>query len=214
MPQIPTRIPGGPHRPASNGYRRRIPNLVSAYGARATATVNADTITGGTTNVNVENIDHHVNIVGKCDDVAGDGSNVVQYVEAYKHTFDNAGAFTSTLIGTFTDSTLTTAYTPTNGVDCDTLGVAARLHAGRITLEAAGTWSPGPLVQSYTVTARTIGDTNNPPTFTDGFANVTTLDLGIPVGFNSASGDLIDTTAIVTSFAGDRVEIVYTELAT
>ena len=58
-----------------------------------------------------------------CDDVNGDGTNIVQYVEAYVQTANpNTNVITSALAGTFTDESLTTAYTPTNPVDCNSIG--------------------------------------------------------------------------------------------
>lgn len=57
----------------------------------------------------------------KCDDVNGDGSSVINYVEAYSRTVKN-GSISTTLLGTFSDKSLQTTYIPNNPMDCDDLG--------------------------------------------------------------------------------------------
>lgn len=54
----------------------------------------------------------------RCDDVAGDGSNIVRYVELYSVDVLTAGA-APLLLGRFADSDLSTPYVPVNPVPCE-----------------------------------------------------------------------------------------------
>ena len=143
-----------------------------------------------------------------CDDVAGDGSNIVQYI-----TVSRMHATLGTYeLGVFTDETQATAYTPVNPVDCDMLGSPAVRKEGRIQL-GSGTlvWSPTPLTVSYTVSVQTIADLTNPPTFTDSFGNVTTFVLDEVQTFDHNTDLQSDGLAFVTVSDGDRVIISYIE---
>lgn len=153
-----------------------------------------------------------VRVTCLCDDVAGDGTNIVKYVAAHQVEVSGAGVLTSTALGTFTDNTLTTAYAPVNPVDCDAVGAAAVVRQGREIIENGTLWSPSALVQSYTIRVAAIGDPLNPPTFTDGFGNVTTFELGEVTTYGLEEG-LIDTTAVVGTGIGDSIVITYTEIS-
>lgn len=142
-----------------------------------------------------------------CDDVAGDGSNIVTYFTVNR-SHQTLGL--SIDVGTFTDETQATAYVPVNPVDCSSIGVAAVRKEGRLEI-SGGTWSPTPLTVSYTIRVADIADTNTPPTFTDSFGNVTSLEAGESLTFDHGDDLLSDGLATVTANVGDRVIITYIE---
>lgn len=144
-----------------------------------------------------------------CDDIAGDGSNIQQYIEVYARAVGDSG-IAAQLLGTFTDKTMTTPYVPINGVDCKTLGEPAVTKQGRMEL-LGGSWSPRPLMTSYTLRVASIANPMLPPTFQDSTGNVTALELGEVVSFTN-DAEFIDLLPIVTTSAGDRVVVTYLEL--
>lgn len=146
-----------------------------------------------------------------CDDVAGDGSNIVKYF-TLSRTHPKLGTYQ---IGVFEENDpASTAYTPVNPVDCNTLGSASVEKVGRVELGDGGVevWSPTPLTISYTVSVQSIADVSNPPTFTDSFGNVTTFVLGESQTYDHNSALQSDGLAFVTANDGDRVIISYIEL--
>lgn len=153
-----------------------------------------------------------VDIVCLIDDVNGDGTVLVSYVEAYA-VRDNGLAVTSTLIGTFTDSTLQMVYTPqgTRTLPCD-VGVAAQTLQRRLKLNGAGdTWSPTAAVQSYTVRVATVGATL--PTFTDSAGTTTELELGEVLSYSIENGAPLQNAPVVSNLdAANCVIISFTEL--
>ena len=166
-------------------------------------------------------------ICTKCDDVNGDGSLYGTYTEVAVVTLDDLGVPTRTVSGTFAtlgangapvaDNSLTTAYTPANPVDCDSIGgevVGLKQH--RVVLDAAGTWTRPALTTAVTVITRAIGDPANPPTVTDADGTPTNLQLGSEdwgAEWASNSNVLAGSFSVSTN-ADDLVTIIYTTLET
>lgn len=150
--------------------------------------------TGGTT----------VTTIGMCDDVAGNGSNIVKYVDAYVITYDG-NVHTSTNLGSYTDTSLTTSYTPINPTDCNGIGVEPIRKQGRVVFTNS-VWSPNPLTASYTIKVNGTG-----ASFTDSFGTTTTLLDGEVIEFTSNGTLLSDTTAVVTS-TGATISINFVDI--
>lgn len=149
--------------------------------------------------------------VAKIDDVAGDQTGaLVNYVQLFLAGADG----TTTLIGTKTQdlsADYTVLGTPRNATE---IGVNAKTAAFQETLPV-GVWVPGALVDSFTYAVFTVGDTLNPPTFTDSDGNVDDLFAGESPGYTIISDTVsFDTTNIkITVNAGDVVKVYGTKLA-
>ena len=143
------------------------------------------------------------------DDVNGDQSDLVKYVDACLIQV-SGNDVTSNNLGSFTDSTLKTRYNPVNPVDPESLGTTARVRQGRVEISGA-TWSPNDLIRSYSVVSRVVTNPVSPPTFTDSFGNVTNLPISVEVGY-SHDLDLLDSAPVVTVPADDKVIITYTQI--
>ena len=141
------------------------------------------------------------------DDVAGDGTVLVSYVDACLLNITADGTVTSTNLGSFTDACLDTIYTPTNPTQPGSAITQPVENSGRVVLTGSGVWSPNPLTQSYTITV--IAGT---PSFTDSFGNTSSMFAGEAPTYDFKY-DNIDTTPTVTAGAGDTVVITYIELA-
>jgi hypothetical protein len=149
-----------------------------------------------------------------CDDVAGNGSNIVNYVDAYVICYRD-GVLTSTLVGSYTDDTYQTVYVPVNGVKCDTLGTdVLGQNARRQVLIGAGAFTfPNVLTTAITVTVVSVGNTLTPPTFTDSLGNVSPMLAGESFSFSIKDSDAVFCTLpSITTNAGDRVHIHWTEV--
>lgn len=146
------------------------------------------------------------------DDVNGDGSVLVSYVESYAIR-DNGLAVSSTFIGTFEDATLQVPYTVlgTRTLPCD-VGAAARTLQRRLKLTGAGdNWSPTAAVQSYTIRVASVGATL--PTFTDSVGTVTELELGEVLSYSVENGAPLQDAPVVNNLdAANCVIISFTEL--
>ena len=125
----------------------------------------------------------------------------------------------TTELGNYTPD-LSGPYTPTGTVSLpgdvgsDIIGVSS----GRDVLDGAGTWNkPNNLVQSISVKVLTVGNIATPPTVTD-YRNVTTdLALGDYESWSvvtEAGPEVLTGDFTITSNAGDRVVITWTELST
>ncbi len=207
----------------------------------------------------------------KCDDVNGDGSNIVQYVDAIAHVYKN-GTLSATLLGQFTDDTLLTEYTPvnggicdnigvevidqikrcmvddvngdgtllvpyteyialnsdgsttsiitfngtltgpytpTNGVDPNTLGVPANGKAGMVRISNGVSWSPDSTIKDF---AYSINGVSNGSSFLDSNGNLTT---NLPDGHNASwnfNGLLSDGVPVITAGNPSEIIINYTTL--
>jgi hypothetical protein len=150
----------------------------------------------------------NIEIIHKCDDTLNDGSVIVQYVEVYSHIVDSAGLFTSSLIGTYTDHGLQTAYTPLFGKDCNSIGAYAKYMQGRLSI-TGGDWSPTALTKSYSIYVEST--TGGLPTFQDSFGNITNLKLGSITSYNDEEL-LADTTPVVQVPAGSEIIIAYVQI--
>lgn len=154
--------------------------------------------------------------VCKIDDVAGDSSNLVPYVELYCKEWDGT-ALTSTLIGTYTDETCQTAYAPLGApLDLSAQPDAMIDHNLR-RIDGASTFQLPATTTSWSYYVATIGDLNNPPTFTDSNGVVTPIDL---VGFSDQSdpdsrnaNGFFTVLPIFTTSAGDVIFVSYNEVS-
>ena len=142
----------------------------------------------------------------KCDDVNSDGSDIVSFIEAYFVESDGVDT-NSTLLGFFTDETLSVSYTlQGDNVECDSIGADAKILQKRIQITSGESWSPTLTTQSYTIRVDGAG-----ANFTDSDSNVTDLGNGEVLTFSNEEYDIMDDTSVVSS-TGANVFISYTEL--
>jgi hypothetical protein len=144
----------------------------------------------------------------KCDDVNGDGSVIVNFVQAYQICITN-GVVVSTLIGSYTDDTYSTPYVVQGAVvNCSAIGASARVSQQRLVLSGAGSWVVPGDVLAYSIK---VVQANGGPTFTDTSGIVTPLFVGESVSFSDGSeeGMVFVPGAIVTTLGGDIVVIDY-----
>lgn len=154
-------------------------------------------------------------IVQLCDDVNGDGSQVVRY---YAQVFTTvvSGIPQNTISGTYLDAGLQTAYVPTNPSNCDDLqgGLVPR----REVLRDAGAWTSPANATSVAIETREIGDAGNPPTLTDGLGASSELLLGVTEWTSEfpsdqySAGALLQTVTVTTQ-DDDLVVVTWTEVA-
>jgi len=87
------------------------------------------------------------------------------------------------------------------------------LNQYQTTLDGVGTWSPpSELVSSYSYIVVTVGDELDPPTYTDSGGTVTDLYANESTTYSINSPyELMDTSPVITTKAGDIVKIIYTE---
>ncbi len=154
---------------------------------------------GGGTTVNVDPFS--IQTITKIDDVNGDGSLLVEYVEA-SSVVTVGGVTRSTPLGTFTDDLLTASYT----VNTELI-LEDAFKQGREVISGA-TWSPPTGTTSYTIR---IGLTSAGVTYTDSVANTTTFEAG-EVSTWSGNNKFADTAPVVTVPAGQTATITYTFL--
>lgn len=162
----------------------------------------------GTGTITVEGFN---SICTKCmiDDVAGDGSNLIPYVEAFYQEVDENGALTVTALGIFTDSCLSTAYTVQGtATDPSTIGTDAVFKSQRREITGVSTWSPAATVHSFTVVVEALGAG---VTFTDSDGVVTNLRQGRGETW-AHDENLSDAAPIIAGTAGSIVTINYTEI--
>ena len=150
----------------------------------------------------------------RCDDVNGDGSNIVKYVQF--STYDPA---TNTIVITGTwNEAHTAAYVPVNPVNCSTIGTQPLVVQQREHIVGANIWTrPANLIESVTIKVRHIGDILNPPTITDAAGRITPLFAGdvetySVLGGGATSVQWLTGQYIVTQNAGDVITILYTQL--
>jgi hypothetical protein len=143
-----------------------------------------------------------------CDDVVGDGSNIVLTWQASKQVINAAGVLTSTLLGYFSDIHLTTPYTPLNPTNCNLLGSSAKWASGRLEL-LDGTWSPTSTMKAYAIRVSSLS--GGAITFLDSFGNLTSLELN-EVYSVSDEELLIDVTPVLTVPLGSKAVISYTQI--
>lgn len=145
------------------------------------------------------------------DDVAGDQTGaLVGYVELYCINVDASGNVSSTLLGTYTDSTVAVPYTPVGvATDPSAIGSTPVIKQGRTGIAGAGgTWSPSGAATGYTI--RVVAGT---PAFTDSFGNTSALVTGEVLSFTSESNSmLLDTAPTLTTALGDSAVITFTEI--
>jgi hypothetical protein len=109
-----------------------------------------------------------------CDDVNGDGSLIVPFVQFYTYDHvNNVIAFT----GSFTND-LSAPYVPVNAVDCETIGSVLTVSQQREHFNGVFVWNRPANTQSVTVKVRSVGNSVTPPTVTDQSGRVTPLYAG------------------------------------
>ena len=146
-----------------------------------------------------------------CDDVNGDGSLIINYVQFY--TYDpatNAIAVTGNWL-----ADLSATYTPINPIDCDSIGTDVKVVVRRFDLIGSSTWTMPVDVQSFTIRVRRIGDILNPPTITDNNGTATPLFLGDVETYSILTEDstvLQGTFSVTNNNAGDYITINYTQI--
>jgi hypothetical protein len=145
----------------------------------------------------------------RCDDVAGNGSNIVRFYQAYFRSY-NGSVLTSTLIGNYTNDALTTTYVPVNQTDCSTLGSASKLKAARIVLSGS-TFTTTSNMRSVKYQVQTVDSLITPPTFkgTDGIISNLYLNEITEIKLDNEI-DILDNTIEITAGASDIVLITYT----
>lgn len=153
-----------------------------------------------------------VEFVENCllDDVNGDGSLLVPYVEVVRRETAYDGTITNTTVGTYTDGTLNTPYTPTNPVDPATLGnEIASYGSGKERVTGPyNNYTPTPTTYLTSVTVTVI---SGPVTITDSFGTVSTMDTGQTFTWNAQPGHLPIIPPRVTVPAGSVVDVIWVE---
>lgn len=147
----------------------------------------------------------------QCDDINGDGSVVIRYIEFYQY---DPATNTITVLGTFS-SDLSTPYVPINPVDCGTLGTEPQIVQRRIELSGVTAWNRPLTVQSMTIKVRRVGSILTPPTITDNAGNITPLYIGDVETWSvldTAATVLQGTFTITLNNVGDTISVIYTEM--
>jgi len=146
------------------------------------------------------------------DDVAGDQTgDLVNFIRHFKIDKDDIKSylFDTDLAG----GNYTVLGTPRIAND---IGEQAKTGISKVVLSGASVWNPTTDMLSITVLPVTIGDMNNPPTFTDNDNSTTPLRSGI--GFEIPLNPTTDSFKIdniaITAFAGDVIDLYITKLTT
>lgn len=147
-----------------------------------------------------------------CDDVNGDQSLIVNYIEFYRYDpVTNA----ITVIGTWRED-LSATYIPVNPIDCNLIGNTVLLVQQREELTGIFVWNrPANQIQSITLKVRATGPTN--PTVRDNANRVTNLYLGdvetwSTLDDTNAAGWLTGGFTITSIDPKTIITILYTEL--
>lgn len=146
-----------------------------------------------------------------CDDVNGDQSLIVNYIEFY--TYDPST--NSITVTGYWDQDLLNPYVPVNPINCSTIGTATQLVQRRVHLTGAQVWNRPNTVVSMTIFVRRIGDVTNPATITDNAAVITPLFIGdnITYGIINDNNTLLQGTFSITMMdVDDIITINYLEL--
>jgi len=150
---------------------------------------------------------HHTKCL--CDDVDGNGTNFVSFVEFYKIVVGVDGSTDSQLVGTFTDETLATPYTPTNPVDCHDIGTDPVEQWNVLDITGTQTWSPPFLINALSVFVL-----QGNPIYTGSDGVSVTMETGQSTSFSiDGSGNLVDNSNIIIDANGGTVKISYSTLA-
>lgn len=189
------------------GYLR--PNR--AVNVAPSGPIDVNIVGGGDISFDVDSIDiPKMRFVDRCmcDDVNGDGSNIVNYVETYCHEVNPDGSANITLFGTFTNASQGIAYDPVNGVECDSIGVDAQTEQNSIVVDNGASWSPTQLMCSYVIRVSALA---TGVTFTGSNGVTRNLELSEGLSFNSGD-EPFDVSPVLTTGAGDTVIITYTTI--
>lgn len=140
------------------------------------------------------------------------GSDIIPFVRVCYVSVSETGEVVTSSVGDFTDETMKTPYTVIGVAQVSNeVGDAVETKQGREVVENGFVWSPSLLTTCYTIRVSSIGDINNPPTYTDSFGNTTTLEQGEVVSY-STKNEILDSSPFVTTFTGDRVVITSVSL--
>ncbi len=149
-----------------------------------------------------------------CDDVAGDGSVVVNFVRFFELD-TTTGAISQ--IGDYR-SDLSGPYVPQGTIrQCSEIGQTVFLNQGRVVLQGPAVWVRPDLVESVTVKVYRVTDPGQPPLVTDYTTTTTPLMVG-DVETWSIQGDMPALQALTGTFqvetfgANDYVVILWTQL--
>lgn len=144
-----------------------------------------------------------------CDDVNGDGSNIVPFVRVIEYVEGG----TVQIFGDFTPD-YSAPYSATNPVDCNSIGSPTNSGIRGLDVPPSQVWASLPVTaESVTVIARTIGNPATPPTITTD-AGTVSLILGQPYTWRKAeSAVFLNGTFSVTTGAGDNVSVIWTEVS-
>jgi hypothetical protein len=137
----------------------------------------------------------------RVDDVNGDGTSLIPFTDIVSYNSDG----TQSVLAEYNSNG--TAYISINSLDPNSVGLPATGKAGMRSIVNGGNWSPNGLISSF---AFHIDGTSDGSSFLDS-DNVLTTDL--PDSFQAFwdfSGNLSDTTPVVTSGPTARIIINYT----
>lgn len=169
--------------------------------AQIVQTTDAATATGDPQPVSYE--------VSKICMIDDDGNGVLTpFVEASLVTVLDDGSVQVTPMGDYTNSLLTTPYTPTGTVTAPSdTGAEPVLNQYR-TLVTNVNWSPTALTTSYTI--RNV--TGNTSTYTDSAGNTTTIQPDEVITFSHDGTNILDIKPVVSASANDVLIVTYMEL--
>lgn len=146
-----------------------------------------------------KNQDIDVQVIQLCDDVLGDGTNIVRFKRFYYVDPEDASL---TIIEDFNE-TLTSTYTVNNVIDCNP-------NPEYVTITgAAGTWTMPTNTQSVSITVIQAIDPDNLPTIT---TDIGTSDIypGQTISFSAAAGEVLMQSLVVDgNHANDIIGISY-----
>lgn len=138
------------------------------------------------------------------------------YVELLRSDIASDGTVSTSSLGYFTDSSLTTPYTPqftqvaVPDYDSQALGVSQH----RVHLTGPVLWGrPAGAVQSLTIKVREVGDTAQPPAISDASGNATPMFEGDIESWSAIGGGQVLTDQFSLALGtNDVVTVIYTVL--
>ena len=181
--------------------------LIAAIQTNRAACFTAGGGGGGTTTVNVD----HFQTNCMCDDVDGDGSNIVKYNQVVK--IDTNGV--ATIVSNYTEDWSAT-YTPQNPATCSSLGVDAAESMHRTVL-SNGTWTMPAMTTKVRIHTVRVGDAANRPTVLDSDNDLSELHSNVTEQWSTTDSSynfLKQPFNVVSADSNDIIIINYTRLNT
>lgn len=150
-----------------------------------------------------------------CDDVLGNSTSIVTFYEGFLLEVDTDDVFTSTSLGYFADSALTTPYTPINIIDCGSIGEdVIGIEAAYDVVQNGATWASDLLTQKIQIQVIAVGNLGTPPTLTTE-SGAQSLFVGTNLEWEAVdSSHVIRGAFSIATGAGDTVAIASTRLTT